>query len=357
MRKKTEKKKTAEKRNSATAWHNWKFQDNSHRVFLGDNTLCAQFLRDYVPIPMLKTVQPQDIEDVSERYLPLFLSEREADVVKKIHLDNEKTAFLVSLIEHKTEVDYNVIMQLLRYMCYIWEDYEKEMLQKKKMQKQGEHTVISTNKDFKYPPIIPIVYYEGKGSWTAAMNLKDRISLSDAFEAYIPDFTYEMIRLHDYSNEQLMTHGNEMSLILLLNKLQSLADMEGLAEVKEYQQNVLADSPEHLLDIIAAVTTILLTKLNLPSGEIEEFVSLIKEKKMPELFEKFERVDVPKLREELDVERKKLNAEREGLNAEREDLNAERKELAAKRAELQAREEKLKLIEEELRKTGKINHG
>ncbi len=35
--------------------------------------------------------------------------------------------FFASLSEHKTKVDYNVSMQMLRYMVYIWEDYEKEM--------------------------------------------------------------------------------------------------------------------------------------------------------------------------------------------------------------------------------------
>ncbi|MBR1914418.1 MAG: Rpn family recombination-promoting nuclease/putative transposase, partial [Lachnospiraceae bacterium] len=33
---------------------------------------------------------------------------------------------MIALIEHKSTVDYNVSMQLLRYMVYIWEDYEKE---------------------------------------------------------------------------------------------------------------------------------------------------------------------------------------------------------------------------------------
>ncbi len=34
--------------------------------------------------------------------------------------------FLVSLIEHKAKVDYNVVMQIFRYMTFIWEDYERE---------------------------------------------------------------------------------------------------------------------------------------------------------------------------------------------------------------------------------------
>lgn len=33
--------------------------------------------------------------------------------------------YIISLIEHKTKVEYNVGMQILRYMIFILEDYEK----------------------------------------------------------------------------------------------------------------------------------------------------------------------------------------------------------------------------------------
>ncbi len=125
--------------------HNKKTRDSNGKVIFDDNILCAQFLKDYVPLPILKSVRPEDIGDISERYVPLFTSEREADVVKKIHLPDKKSVFLVSLIEHKTEVDYNVIMQSLRYMCYIWEDYQKEML--KKREEQWEAILAERNKE------------------------------------------------------------------------------------------------------------------------------------------------------------------------------------------------------------------
>ena len=41
----------------------------------------------------------------------------------------ELPLYIISLVEHKTQVEYNVIMQLFRYMVHIWEDYEKEMEQ------------------------------------------------------------------------------------------------------------------------------------------------------------------------------------------------------------------------------------
>ncbi len=81
-------------------------------------------------------------KNVTERYIPMFTEERNSDTVKRIKLSEKDTLFFVTLIEHKTKVDYNVSMQLLRYMVYIWEDYEKEMEKKKKgISKHAETSV------------------------------------------------------------------------------------------------------------------------------------------------------------------------------------------------------------------------
>ena len=61
--------------------------------------------------------------------------------------------FIISLIEHKSKVDYNVVMQVFRYMTFIWEDYEKEQ--------ERQHPGSSRKKEFKYPPILPVVFYDG----------------------------------------------------------------------------------------------------------------------------------------------------------------------------------------------------
>lgn len=59
---------------------------------------------------MLKKVRPEDIEDVSGRYVPLFTSEREADTVKRVWISDTESLFFITLIDHKTQVDYNAIM-------------------------------------------------------------------------------------------------------------------------------------------------------------------------------------------------------------------------------------------------------
>ena len=56
---------------------------NSKTVF-GNSVLCAQFLRDNFDIPILRDVQPEDIEDVSEQYVTMFAEERNSDRVKRV---------------------------------------------------------------------------------------------------------------------------------------------------------------------------------------------------------------------------------------------------------------------------------
>ena len=190
---------------------NPQFRDSSSKLIFGVNVLCSQFLRDYADMEILRNICPEDIEDVSERYVPLYSTERESDTVKKVNISKYLSAeknenllqlplYIVSLIEHKTKVEYNISMQILRYMVHIWEDYEKEM--------NTERTRISSRKDFRYPPILPIVYYEGKERWTASIDLADRILCGELLHKYLPHFKYQMVRLHDYSNEQLLEKGD-----------------------------------------------------------------------------------------------------------------------------------------------------
>ena len=91
--------------------------DVSSKSIFGNHTLCAQFLRDYSGLPILADVQPEDIEDVSERYHLFREVELQADTVKKVRLRNQtdgkpQDIYVISLIEHKSEVDYDVTMQI-----------------------------------------------------------------------------------------------------------------------------------------------------------------------------------------------------------------------------------------------------
>ena len=274
-----------------------KTKDSSGKIIFGDPVLCSQFLNGYVDIPILKNVHPEDIEDVTNRFVHMFTEERNSDVVKKIRLKDEKTPFyIVSLIEHKSDVDYNVTMQVLRYMVFIWEEYEKEMEKKQKG--------ISKKKEFQYPPILPIIFYDGVKNWTAATRLKDKILLSDVLTQYIPDFQCVLVQLKNYSNAELIKRRDELSLIMLIDKLRNIEEFNqlNLELDNDFFKEVIQHSPEYLLNIVAHIIEILLSKLNVPDDEAVGFVDQVKERKMGELLSNFKGYDVQETRR---IEREK----------------------------------------------------
>ena len=226
-----------------------------------------------------------------ERYVHLFTEERNSDIVKKVHLKNN-SFFIVSLIEHKSDVDYNVIMQVFRYITFIWEDYKKEQ--------EKLHAGISKTEGFRYPPVLPVIFYDGAENWTAAVRLHDRVLLSDILGKYIPDYHCLLIQLNEYSNEELMKKRDELSILMLIDKLKSAGDYARLNEEmeEEYLKTVLDGSPEYLLKLMSEIVETFLSKLNIPQEEVDVFAGKIKERKMGELFKHFEGWDVQALRRE-----------------------------------------------------------
>lgn len=313
--------------------NNPKLRDSNSKLIFSDNILSSQFLRDYADMEILRYIQPEDIEDVSERYVPLYSTERDSDTVKKVNIakylrQEENDSFnplnlplyVVSLVEHKTKVEYNITMQLLRYMVHIWEDYEKDM--------NKLYPNISSRKDFKYPPILPIVYYEGQNKWTAPFDLADRILCGELLGKYLPHFQYQLVMLHDISNTDLLAKGDEISLAMLINKIQTPEDMSAFINLPCKQvDNILRDTPEHLLDILSKVFRALLYSMNLPENDVENAVARIKERKMGRLFENVtmdiqaERRNAAEARAELNAARKELEAvwqERDAAQLERD---------------------------------------
>lgn len=232
-------------------------------------------------------------------------------MVKKVHLkENETPFYLISLIEHKSKVDYNVVMQVLRYMVFIWEDYENEQ--------EREHPGVSKTKSFRYPPVLPIVYYDGPSDWYAGIELQDRIFLSDIFESYIPNFKCILVQLKDYTSEELMEKKDELSIIMMISKLQRATDFAKISKdiSAAYLNAVTSDSPEYLLDIIAQIIEILLLKVNVPREEAEAFAGQVKERPMGELFANFETYDVQATRRaarQLGLEEGREEGREEGI--------------------------------------------
>lgn len=73
---------------------------------------------------------------------------------------------------------------------------------------------------------------------------------------------------------------------MLINKIQDPEDMSSFVGLSgDEVDEILHDTPDHLLEILAKVLRTLLYSMNMPEGETEDAVAKIKERKMGRLFE------------------------------------------------------------------------
>ena len=263
-------------------------KDNAAKIVFGDPVLCAQFLKGYTDIPLFKEIKPEDIENVSSHFLPLFQESRDSDTVNKIRIGNFEI-YLIALIEHQSENDFDMSFRILRYIVFIWTDYAA--------QQEKLHKGITKSKAFLYPPILPIVYYEGTSTWSAPLNFKDRVFLSDVFGDYIPSFHYLVVPLNKYSKQDLIEKNDELSLIFLINQLQNSSEFHALKDIpKEYTEHLTENTPDYLLKIIGKVIAVLLHKLNIPDEEVYEVTDQITRRKFSMMFDNFQAYDVQETR-------------------------------------------------------------
>ncbi|MCL2070419.1 MAG: hypothetical protein FWH19_05480, partial [Treponema sp.] len=69
--------------------------DNSFKRIFDDHRLFVDFIKDFIQIEILEDIKPEDIEDISERFLPLFQENRDADTVKRINLKGPTPLFVI----------------------------------------------------------------------------------------------------------------------------------------------------------------------------------------------------------------------------------------------------------------------
>ena len=271
---------------------------DAYKLIFHEPELFVEFLRNFIPIDVLKNVSPADIEDITERFLPLFDENKDSDTVKRIKLENQNFLFVIAILEHESSVNFRASFEMLQYITLVLADYEKEA--NKKADKK-----VSEQKDFKYPPVLPIVFYDGGVKWSAEINFFDKIQMNQIFLKYIPKFEYELVCLEDYSQDDLVRFGDTLSLIMLMDKIRSFDGQRLLSKLPDnYVERLRLNIPDHLLKLLSDVIAVLMKRINVPEDEISTVTERLYERRLQEMFALLEDYDVQATRREAKDEAK-----------------------------------------------------
>jgi hypothetical protein len=274
-------------------------RDNSFKAILDEHELFAEFLRDFTDIDLLKHVRANDIQDMTERYIPLFQDSKESDSVKRVNISGCSPVFIIVLAEHQSTVNFRMAFRMLQYIVLILDAYEKEV------NAEGD---VSGKKEFRYPLVLPIVFYDGEGEWTAETNFLNKTEPNGPLYAkYIPTFEYMVVNLNKLSREALLQFGDPLSFIMLIDKIRRPEDMSLLSGIPAgYVRSFSGLLTEGIKKLLVDVITSLLTRADVPREEIEAVTQDIQAWRYSEMFDWLEGYSVQETRRQVREEERRV---------------------------------------------------
>ncbi|MCG0278205.1 MAG: Rpn family recombination-promoting nuclease/putative transposase, partial [Thermanaeromonas sp.] len=138
--------------------------------------------------------------------------------------------------------------RLLLYMVEVWRDvYNNTPLN------------LRERKDFRLPPIIPAVLYNGATNWTAARTFKEMQAGYEEFGKYLLDFRYLLFDVNRYSEEELLKAANLIASVFLLD--QRISPQELVKRLRKLAGVVKTLSPDEFRYLMAWLKNVIKPKM------------------------------------------------------------------------------------------------
>ncbi len=148
--------------------------DKLFRALLDDPERARSLLRDHLPPTVVAELADTPPEPVEGNFVDAALQGSQSDRLFQVSLKTGGTAYIYTLLEHKSTPDPRTPVQLLGYMARIWERHLSET--------QGTPAHL--------PAILPVVMYHGRAPWTVPMSVMDWLDAPAAILEQIRDFRY-----------------------------------------------------------------------------------------------------------------------------------------------------------------------
>jgi predicted transposase/invertase (TIGR01784 family) len=201
--------------------------DKFFKETFGQIHIARDFLRHYLPAPVLAQLHLNQMQAEKETFIDPELREHFSDLLFSVPRNDKRgLAFVYFLFEHKSFTDIWTSLQLLGYIVRFW---EREVRQKAKT----------------LSPVIPLVIYHGKDKWKGSQQLSDLYAGPEELKLYLPVFTYPVYDFSHLSDEEIQGETELQINLLILRHIfdgqlaEKLPEIFALYQVLENQEKAL----------------------------------------------------------------------------------------------------------------------
>ena len=227
--------------------------DGLFKGILGKSEHAASELRSILPAGLVARLDLDQLERVDGSFVDRALRQHHTDVLFRARLDQRDEALIYVLLEHQSTPDYWMALRMCAYLMRIWSRH------------LDHHPDVR-----RLPPIIPIVVYQGRSSWTPPLDLIDLINVDDGTAAFAPSFSYLLDNLHRLNIDELKSLPLTPAVRLTYVLMREAPASDHLTQLlPDWQADLQAVQPTEL----AILWTYALTVSNTPEPELTRFLA------------------------------------------------------------------------------------
>jgi predicted transposase/invertase (TIGR01784 family) len=248
-------------------------QDLGYKEFFSFIKLFEQLIQGFIDGSWKAFLDYEKAERIEKSFVLPRFKKTEADILYRVPLlsDPKKSIHLYILIEHQSSVDQKMAFRVLCYLVEIWKYVLKNTPKKER-----------DSANYKLPPLLPIVLYNGKEKWTAKTKLKDMVDGAEFFKKFTPNVEYHLVDVPRLNEEKLEKLKNSLSAVFLLERPATYEELE--ERLEKAFQFLECEENEEIVKLVLDWFVCNL-KVHLPEEEAEKFYKqwLKKNKKSEEL--------------------------------------------------------------------------
>jgi predicted transposase/invertase (TIGR01784 family) len=200
-------------------------------------------LKDGIKPKWVDSLDKNSLRRSNTSFILQDFSEKEADIVYEATINNgSQKVVLYLLLELQSRVDYLMPYRLLLYIVEIMRHYFN-----------NANVKARKRKNFKFPAIIPIVFFSGSNKWTVPTNLREMFDGHKDFGDSLLDFSYALVDAKGYNDENVK--GFQSRLLKIMMMFENSKNVAELIEViKRYEKDIKQLDDEELRVIVSAIS-------------------------------------------------------------------------------------------------------
>ena len=239
------------------------------KELFGNKDAFVSFLKDCVKADWADEIDLDSLRKSETKFILQDFRKKEADIVYEATINNgSQRVFFYIHLELQSGVDYRMPYRMLLYMVEILRHhYNNADVNERDL------------KDFKFPAVIPIVFYSGSQQWTVPTSLREMFDDYERFGNSLVNFNYALVNAKGYDHDSVK--GFQSRLLRVLMMFENSGSVTELIDlIHKYEADIKNFTEEELRIFNAALDILKSLAGNEDTSRLDEIQRLLNEREV-----------------------------------------------------------------------------